>query len=483
MRYAVVGRLGRGGMGIVDLAHDADGNQVALKRLALHGSATAMAEARRRIRREAEVLASLDHPGVVPLVEVLDDGDDVVLVMPYLEGGSLSDVLATSGPLPAARVAALAEQLLPALAAVHRQGVVHRDINPSNVLFDAEGRAVLADFGVATSRDVTDGLTSTTSVIGTTAFMAPEQARGAAAGPPADVFALGATLRWALTGTGPYGEGSEAVLARRAQAGKVAPVPREVPGSLRRLLRAACAPDPARRPSAAALAGGPQGTEMRTAMATRPRRLPARVPRRLLVGLGGLAVVVGVGVGVLAVGLDDDDTGAIAVPETTTTTAPPCADLPYQRCGFGPAPGTDGTRCLPGRDDYDGDAASGCEAVADAIADGTLLEGGVAVNANLVPRDDVDVWRYEVADRFQLLCDGAVRITFSAAPGVGQQLEVRDGDEVVATASSANATPVTLRLDEPDCGGDDTTTIELVVSSVGSDRTAEAYELQVSGSY
>ena len=482
MRYAVVGRLGRGGMGIVDLAHDAHGNQVALKRLALHGSATAMREARRRIRREAEVLASLDHPGVIALVEVLDDADDVVLVMPYLEGGSLSDVVAASGPLPAARVTELAAQLLPALAAVHRQGVVHRDIKPSNVLFDAEGRAVLADFGVATSRDTTDGLTSTTSVIGTTAFMAPEQARGATAGPPADVFALGATLRWALTGTGPYGEGSAAVLARRAQAGKVAPVPRDVPGSLRRLLRAACTPDPARRPSAAALAGGPHGTEMRTAVAARPRRLPVRGSRRLVLGLGVLAAVVAVGI--LAVGLDDgDDDGAVAVPEATTTTAPPCTDLPYQPCGSGPAPGTDGTRCLPGRDDYDGDAANGCEAVADAMADGTLLESGVAGTANLVPRDDVDVWRYEVADRFQLLCDGAVRITFSAAPGVAQQLEVRDGDEVVATASSANATPVTLRLDEPDCGGDDATTLELVVSSVGSDRTAEAYELQVSGSY
>lgn len=483
MRYAVVGRLGRGGMGIVDLAHDADGNQVALKRLALHGSASAMNEARRRIRREAEVLASVDHPGVISLVEVLDDGDDVVLVMPYLEGGSLSDVVAASGPLPPARVAVLAEQLLPALAAVHRQGVVHRDIKPSNVLFDAEGRAVLADFGVATSRDVTDGLTSTTSVVGTTAFMAPEQARGAAAGPPADVFALGATLRWALTGTGPYGEGSGAVLARRAQAGKVAPLPKSVPGNLRRLLRAAFTPDPARRPSAAALAGGPQGTEMRTVVATRPRQFPIRLSHRLVLRVGVLAAVaVAAAVGVLVLGQDDDD-GPVAVPEATRTTAPPCDDLPYQRCGFGPAPGTDGTRCLPGRDDYDGDAATGCEAVADAIADGTLLEGGVAVNANLVPGDDVDVWRYEVADRFQLLCDGAVRITFTAAPGVAQQLEVRDGDEVVATTSSANATPVTLRLDEPDCGGGDATTLELEVSSVGSDRTAEAYDLQVSGSY
>src|SRR5215210_8612429 len=100
MRYAVVGRLGRGGMGVVDLAHDEAGRSVALKRVPLAGSAAEIDEARRRIRREAEVLRSLHHPGIVSLLDVLDDGDDLVLVMPHLGGGTLADRVRLGGPLP-----------------------------------------------------------------------------------------------------------------------------------------------------------------------------------------------------------------------------------------------------------------------------------------------------------------------------------------------------------------------------------------------
>jgi len=167
-----------------------------------------MHRARLRVRREAAVLATLDHPAIVRLLDVVDDGDDVVLVMPYLGGGTLADRVYAEGPMPGPAVNLLADQLFGALAAAHRAGIVHRDIKPANVLFDDAGRAYLADFGVATMRDATSGLTATEVVVGTPEFMAPEQARGERATPASDVFSLGATLRFAATGTPPYGRGT-----------------------------------------------------------------------------------------------------------------------------------------------------------------------------------------------------------------------------------------------------------------------------------
>src|SRR5262245_51857710 len=167
MRYERVARLGRGGMGVVDLARRDDGTEVALKRLTLHGSTDDIARARQRIEREAEVLTRLDHPNIVELLEVLDDGDDITLVMAYLTGGTLADRVAKHGPAPADEVERLADDLGRALAEAHRAGVIHRDIKPGNVLFDAHGVPHLADFGVASSRDDTAGLTVIGTVVGT----------------------------------------------------------------------------------------------------------------------------------------------------------------------------------------------------------------------------------------------------------------------------------------------------------------------------
>src|SRR5688572_4411824 len=332
MRYERVARLGRGGMGVVDLARREDGTEVALKRLTLYGSADDIARARQRIQREAEVLTRLDHPNIVELLEVLDDGDDITLVMAYLTGGTLADRTTTHGPAPAEEVERLADDLGRALAEAHRAGVVHRDIKPGNVLFDAEGVAHLADFGVASSRDDTEGLTAIGTVVGTPGFMAPEQARGEDAGQAADVFALGATLLFAVTGEGPYGKGAPGLLMVRAAEGKVQPVPRSVPGPLRERLLAMLDPRAARRPSAAALVGGPGGTEVRHAVRRRARRWPV------------WAAGAGVAVAALlaAVIVASRETGD-ASPATTTEGTAPCKDLPYQPCGASsPAPGTDG---------------------------------------------------------------------------------------------------------------------------------------------
>jgi eukaryotic-like serine/threonine-protein kinase len=170
-------------MGVVDLARDPDGNQVALKRLTLHGSAHEIGRARQRLMREADVLSRLHHPNIVRLIEVVEDGDEVVLVMPYLSGGSLADRVAQHGPAPPLDVERLGERLLGALAAAHQAGIIHRDIKPANVLYDGQGEPFLADFGLAHTWDQTHGLTMAGMVVGTPGYMPPEQARDEALTP------------------------------------------------------------------------------------------------------------------------------------------------------------------------------------------------------------------------------------------------------------------------------------------------------------
>jgi hypothetical protein len=469
--YERIGRLGRGGMGVVDLARGPDGTQVALKRLTLHGSAEEIARARQRIDREAEVLTRLDHPNVVPLLEVLVEGDELTLVMPYLPGGTLADRVSRHGPAPAAEVLRLADALGGALAAAHRAGVVHRDLKPANVLFDAEGVPHLADFGVASSRGDTAGLTAIGTVVGTPGFMAPEQARGEEAAQAADVFALGATLLFAATGEGPYGRGAPDLLMVRAAQGKVHPVPRSLPPELRRRLQAMLDPRPERRPSAAATVGGPAGTAVVRPVARRRRRWPLW----LVTGGVGTAAVVA------AVLVAARETGDPPATSTTSTTGA-CTDLPYQPCGQAePAPGTDGRACLEGYEDYDGDAANGCEAVPDGLADGTPFED--RIEGTIVPRDDVDTFSMEVGDGRQLLCDGRFTVTLTAPAGVALRLEVLDGDEVLGQATSADGVAASVGLDEPECLFDDSGTLTARVSPIGSDRTGAPYRLERRGSF
>jgi eukaryotic-like serine/threonine-protein kinase len=481
VRYEPVARLGRGGMGVVDLARDDDGRDVACKRLTLHGSAADVDRARRRIRREAEVLAGLEHPNVVRLLDVVDEGGEVVLVMPYLTGGTLADRVGHHGPAPAEEVERLAEALLGALAAAHRAGVVHRDIKPGNVLFDQAGTPHLADFGVAATRDVTDGLTAAGTVVGTPAFMAPEQARGEDAGQAADVFSLGATLLFAATGEGPYGRGDPRLVLHRAAKGRVGTVPRTLPPRLRRLLQQMLDPRADRRPTAAALAGGPEGT------VALPAARPGR--RRLLVGAGAVAVLALLGVGIALAGsrggdrvVEAADVGEAAGEETTPTTAP-CVPLPYRPCGGADAPNTDGVACLPGYDDYDGDPATGCEAAPDGLVDGTPLID--RIEGTIVPRDDVDRFSVEVEDRWQLLCDGVLTLTLTAPEGMTLRLEVfdRSGEVLLGEAVSTGGLPGEVVLPEPSCARDDSTTLLAVVRPVGSDRVAEPYVLEREGSW
>jgi hypothetical protein len=472
-------------MGVVDLARDEDGHEVALKRLALHGTPEELARARRRIRREAEVLEALRHPNVVRLREVIDEGDDIVLVMDHLPGGNLAQQVAERGPLPPGEVQLLADRLLDALAAAHRLGIVHRDIKPANVLYDDAGLPYLADFGVAAHRDATPGLTAPDLALGTPGFMAPEQARGEDSSPATDVFSLGATLRFAATGAGPFGTGDPRVLMARAASGRAERVPTTVPEPLRSTIVSMLAADPAARPSAAAARGGTSGgdhdpgtrfAEPVSPRTPRDRRTVATVAVIALAVAAGLLVVLRGG----TPSDPPDDGPAATTPARPTTTE--CTPLPFQPCGERPAPNTDGRRCTDGFADYDDDPANGCEAAPDELVDGDLLEE--ALVANLVPTDDVDTYRIEVSDRFQLDCGGEVHVTLTAPTGISQRITVTDEDgEELGTAVSGDGEPAEVTIGDPRCGSDDGGSLLVLVESIGSDRSPDDYELAVRGSF
>ncbi|HEV8241400.1 MAG TPA: protein kinase [Thermoanaerobaculia bacterium] len=196
-RYRVVGEVGRGGMGVVYRAHDPElDREVAVKhiQLAPDASREVRDELEKRFRREAKAAARIHHPGVVAIHDVGTTDTGLYLVMELVDGESLGRRL-ERGVFPD-RGAALevAARAADALAAAHRAGVVHRDVKPANILISRDGRVLLTDFGVARSLDEISELTRTGMVVGSPAYMAPEQLRGGAVDGRADLFSLGVVL-------------------------------------------------------------------------------------------------------------------------------------------------------------------------------------------------------------------------------------------------------------------------------------------------
>jgi eukaryotic-like serine/threonine-protein kinase len=259
-RYALGTELGRGGMGVVWLATDQVlQREVALKEISypIHLTDTERAVLRERTLREARAAARLDHPCVVTIHDVVEEDGRPWLVMEHVHSRSLQRLIEETGPLSPVEVARIGLDVLAALEVAHAAGVVHRDVKPANVLLD-HGQAKLADFGIATSIDHI-ATTADGTVVGTAAYLAPEQARGEQVGPAADVYALGLVLLEAMTGRREYaGSQVESALARLQ---RPPAVPVGIPADFAALLRAMTRDEPADRPTAeqvaAALAAGP----------------------------------------------------------------------------------------------------------------------------------------------------------------------------------------------------------------------------------
>ncbi|WP_308295498.1 serine/threonine-protein kinase [Streptomyces sp. MUM 178J] len=257
-RYELSALIGQGGMGQVWTAYDGRlDRRVAVKLLRPDHMAAADAadEMRRRFVRECRVTAQVAHPGLVTVHDAGSDGDDLYLVMQYVDGADLADHLAEHEPYPWPWAVAVAAQLCAVLAAVHAVPIVHRDLKPRNVMVKPDGTLTVLDLGVASVIDAdTTRLTHTGSPIGSPAYMAPEQAMGGAVGPYTDLYALGALLHELLSGSVPFaGSTALGVLHRHLYE---APVPvrnlrPEVPEPLEALVLRLLAKDPQHRPSGA----------------------------------------------------------------------------------------------------------------------------------------------------------------------------------------------------------------------------------------
>ncbi len=246
-RYQLVGRLGSGGFAEVYEAHDLQlDERVALKIICNRRSMP------RRVAREVEAAAALSHPGIVALYDWFGDGQRSILVWELVKGSPLTDLV---GELGAGDVAAIGSELLRALAYAHQQGVVHRDIKPQNVMLNADGRVKVMDFGIARLIDA-DTLTQDGDVIGTVAYMSPEQAAGRRVGPPSDVYSAGIVLFELLAGVNPLRGQTPAETMANVAAGRLPPLAEVRPGlpsELCELVDDACSPRPAERPPAAEL--------------------------------------------------------------------------------------------------------------------------------------------------------------------------------------------------------------------------------------
>ncbi|MFJ9179736.1 serine/threonine-protein kinase [Streptomyces sp. NPDC102360] len=206
-RYRLDASIGQGGMGRVWRAVDEMlDRRVAVKEMRIDGLDPEDARTRReRTLREARATARIDHPGVVRVYDVVDEGERLWIVMELVDGRSLEQLLVEDGPLPADEVARIGLSLAGALRQVHAGGVLHRDIKPGNVLIEGVGqhRVMLTDFGIAAIQD-TKALTMAGMLVGSPDYMAPERVSGHPQGPPSDFWSLGATLCAALGGGSPF---------------------------------------------------------------------------------------------------------------------------------------------------------------------------------------------------------------------------------------------------------------------------------------
>ncbi|WSS86479.1 protein kinase [Streptomyces sp. NBC_01176] len=247
-RYRLAESIGQGGMGRVWRATDGVlDRQVAVKEMRIDGLDPEDTRTRReRTLREARATARIDHPNVVRIYDVVDEGERLWIVMELVAGRSLEQVVVEDGPLAPRTAARIGLGLVAALRQVHAGGVLHRDIKPGNVLVERRGqRVVLTDFGIAALQDA-EALTMVGMLVGSPDYMAPERISGRPQGPPSDVWSLGATLCAALGGRSPFSR-STTLATLHAVLYEEPELP-SVEGGLRDVLAALLEKDPSTRP-------------------------------------------------------------------------------------------------------------------------------------------------------------------------------------------------------------------------------------------
>jgi serine/threonine protein kinase len=299
-RYRLGPVIGIGSSAVVRRGRDLrDGVRVAVK--LFHPGGTA--QDRRQQRREMDALSRLDHPGLVGLRDGGMESGRPFVVTDLVEGPTLAEQIAVA-PLPPDQVRRLGCELADALAHVHAGGIVHRDVKPANVLLGDGSRAHLADFGIAKAVDGAE-MTEAGMVVGTAAFLAPEQARGLEVGPPADVYALGLVLLEALTARREYpGRAAESATARLHRRPRV---PDGLPDGIGDVLAAMTQDDPAVRPTAAEVSRllvpppvplrshrrGPSAGRHRRGTGPRRIAVPLAAATFVLAAAGGTALMFG----------------------------------------------------------------------------------------------------------------------------------------------------------------------------------------------
>ena len=307
-RYELLEQVGAGGAGTVFRAHDRVlAREVAVKRL----RAAADDDVRARLRVEARLAGALAHPGIA---RVFDYGEQIeagtpspYLVMEYVDGPSLRDLVRDGGPLPPERVMSIVAQVADALAVAHAAGVVHRDVKPGNILVRPDGTVVLADFGIARALDL-EPMTLTGTIVGTVDYISPEQAAGQGASGRSDLYSLGMVAYECLTGVRPLRRDSQVATLLAHLHDDVPPLPASVPAAVRDVVERLAARDPRRRPAdaaaAARLARAARETPTRAAVSAPTPAARARRGRKRWLALApvaaaaaGIAYLSGTGTG------------------------------------------------------------------------------------------------------------------------------------------------------------------------------------------
>ncbi|NRQ49636.1 protein kinase domain-containing protein [Aeromicrobium stalagmiti] len=468
-RYELGEVVGAGGMGAVYRATDVRlGRTVAVK--VLRGGPLADETARARMRSEAQLAASIHHPGVAQVFDFAEVSSShegmTFIVMQYVEGHSLAQLLRDQGPMAPDQVMSVVVQVAEGLQAAHEAGIVHRDLKPANIMLTPAGRTVLVDFGIARTA-TSEPLTDTGSLLGTADYMSPEQASGRPATPQSDLYALGVVAHTCLTGESPFRRETPVATALAHLQDDLPVMEVAAPAAVRELIESLTAKDPAARPSTAAVVAlqaaaigaastidlpptfelpavaHPQPTGVMTSVpptgvmtsapATAPVPGPAGSRRRplLLVAAAAATLIVGL-VGVNAVGSEDElvmpdvvgmsiddasaqlrDAGMTARPRTVDVAGHRSGDVVKQTPAAGSIPSDAGTvRVL---------VASGKVRVSADDVVGTTYAKAAAALEKLgfqVRRDDVaqqaDAGQVVALDRSGRLPDGST-ITLSVA--------------------------------------------------------------------